>query len=454
MRRGLSRFLNGSLRVPKVKTMIACAQCKTTNTLDSRFCRQCGVELAPDVLVEARAEFDALVAKGTQAFEDGRIDDAMAIAEEAVRTDPTHANAHALKGMAHERGGEIAKALEAYERVCDLNPNSALDRVKLTGLRAALAERATAAPDRRTPLLAGASAAVLLTCFGIAATKFAGGPKTDTAAPIAANTSGLVAKAEGPAADALGSDESPVTNQRIASGTNTTLGPDDVPPVGSTNTASTDGTILNGTGTPTRSGSLPRPRPDAGGGLSGQLPPMEISPALPQGAISNTLPNPNGSPSYPTNKGQKPPSRSIDPTPTPQAQDPAPMSNVPRSTPKKNDGVIDIQVEGGSGGTSAPTTGNGAEALSRVGKAHAQGGDFDRAAKAYERALASGADPAATNQRLGQAYERMGRKADAKAAYGRSADGYRKKIATGKASDRDKNGLDSVNQAMKVLDRG
>ena len=433
----------GACEAPREETMIACAQCKTTNTLDSVFCRRCCAALAADVLVEARAELDALVTKGTAAFEDGRVDDAMAIAEEAVLTDPTHANAHALKGMIHERRGEIAKALEEYERVCDLSPDSTLDRIRLSGLRSALAERATATSDRRTPLLAGVSAAVLLACVGIAAAKMMPAAKSaENSAPTGSN---LVASSALPNRD----DTSSATDRTVPNRPKTTLMDGDVAPVGAADAAgpAMEAPSLGAS----RGTSLPRAQNDRPSRMTGEIDisPMPINP----GPIGPTLPNVNNGTSYPSQPPVARP-RSIDPAPT--AQDAPPVANnpAPRSTTKpKADGQIDIQIEKGSG-NATEAGGNGAEALNRVAKAHAQGGDFDRAARAYERALAAGADPATTNQRLAQAYERMGRKNEAKQAYNRSADGYRKRMASGKGDDRDRNGLESVSQAMKVLDRG
>ncbi len=455
--------------------MVACAGCKTTNTLDSAFCRRCGVELAPDLLAEARRELGALVEKGTAAYEDGRIADAAAIAEEATRTDPAAPDAWALMGMVHERRGEVAKALESYERVVELNPDSPLDRLKLSGLRAAIAERAVARPDRRTPLLAGASAAVLLACVGIAAVKL-----TNRPAPVPASLAG--------AESASAARETETVRERAVATapfrTATTLAPGDVPPVGANNPAPTGtagaGETPDPSGDPSgdaptsggraRSGSLPAPRADRSSDrpsdrsgnrpprLEGSLPPMEISPAPGNTLPGNTLPNPAAPPTKAASRnGAGRPSLDPDPTVQPPPATGGGPATAPRPRPR-GDGQIDIQVTDGAGKTPRPRTGgnggNGAEALTRVGNAHLTGGDNARAASAYENALRAGADPAGVNQRLGQAYERMGRKAEAAQAYSRSAESYRRRIAAGKGDDRAKNGLDSVNQALKVVGRG
>ena len=456
--------------------MVSCAQCKTPNTLDSAFCRKCGVELAPNVLAEAREELGKLVEKGSAAYEDGRIEDAAAIAEEATRTDPVNANAWALAGMVHERRGEVAKALEAYERVVELNPDSPLDRLKLAGLRGAIAERATARPDRRTPLLAGVSAAVLLACVGIVAYKLL------NRAPATAET-GLTASATA-ASDLNSIPPGQVTDGRAVgrvtnSGLLTTLEPGDVPPVGSNNPGTPDATAGSsgegagayGSGSGGRSRGLPPARRDAPPTMEGSLPPMTITP-------NGTLPGASGTPNYPTSPPVKTApttpatSRNLDPDPTPQGGGGSASGGASSDAPKtkssgpQGPGQIEIQVTDGSAGgakgsggrasasNGAGSGGNGAEALTRVGNAHLTGGDAARAAKAYEGALRAGADSGAVNQRLGQAYERLGKKAEAAQAYARAAASYKERIAAGKGDERTKNGLDSVNQALKVLGRG
>ena len=433
--------------------MIACAQCKTTNTLDSLFCRRCGIELPPEALTEARAELARLVGVGTVAFEEGRIDEAMAIAEEASVTDPSSANAFALKGMIHERRGEVAKALECYERVVDLNPDSALDRIKLSGLRAALAERATTAPDRRVPVLAGLSAAILLGCVGIGVAKMVEGSRTT---PIATTT----LSPETTPRDGLLASATPTLPTQAPAASPANLAPDDVRPV--QNTSETSNTI------PTPSnGELPRARNDRGNSsnrpsnMVGSLPPMGISPALPEGSIGRGLPSPDGTRSLPTQpEPRNPVSRNIDPTPgaveTPRNTAP----QIASTRAPKGDGTIMVSMGRGSGNSSDASsggvepTGNGAEALLRVGNAHLQSGEYAKAASAYEKARGAGADSGSVNQKLGQAYERLGKKSEAISAYSRAERSFQERLNGGKSDERAANGLNSVQQAQKVLGRG
>jgi len=95
--------------------------------------------------------------------------------------------------------------------------------------------------------------------------------------------------------------------------------------------------------------------------------------------------------------------------------------------------------------------GNGVQALVRTANAQYEIGNHAQAANTYERALKAGGDPGMVNQRLGQAYDRMGRKGEAIAAYDRSIAALEAAIASGKGdTSRLKNALDSAKQARKA----
>jgi len=105
--------------------------------------------------------------------------------------------------------------------------------------------------------------------------------------------------------------------------------------------------------------------------------------------------------------------------------------------------------------TNSGGDGNAVTALVRTANAQFEVGNFAQAAANYERALRSGADPGTVNQRLGQAYERQGRRADALAAYDRSVQALENAIAGGRGdSDRLRNVLESVKQARRALGGG
>jgi tetratricopeptide (TPR) repeat protein len=98
---------------------------------------------------------------------------------------------------------------------------------------------------------------------------------------------------------------------------------------------------------------------------------------------------------------------------------------------------------------------NGLEALVRTAKGQYQIGNYQAAAATYENALRAGADPAMTNQRLGQCYERLGQTSEAKAAYGRAIAAIQAEI-NGRKGNKDQllAALDTSQQALKNLQGG
>ena len=148
--------------------MYACKQCGTGNPLDSSFCKKCGTALPADELSEARARLAEMLDEGNNLFTEGRTDEAMLIAEAAVNANPSSHLAYSLKGLCHERLGQIAEALECYETAVGLNTDSSLDKVKVAALRNRLAQRVTEAPEpnRRSAAMIGVAAAVLFLVGG------------------------------------------------------------------------------------------------------------------------------------------------------------------------------------------------------------------------------------------------------------------------------------------------
>src|SRR5688572_17391000 len=142
--------------------MVACSQCLVPNSLDSHFCKGCGAALAAEDLSVAQQKVNDLVADGYRIFNEGRTDEARLIAETTLHDEPNSSSALSLRGMCHERAGELALALECFEKVVDLNPDSPLDKIKVTHLRQAITGKSLAeVPNRRGTAFATAAAAVV-----------------------------------------------------------------------------------------------------------------------------------------------------------------------------------------------------------------------------------------------------------------------------------------------------
>jgi tetratricopeptide (TPR) repeat protein len=424
--------------------MISCKHCTTHNSLDSTFCKRCGTAIPADEIQAGKEKLDALIQEGVHAFNEGRTGEATAIADTAVQNDPSSPQALSLRAMCHERAGELAEAVECYERVVALNPDAAIDRLKLNQVRNALATRPlTEGPDRRVAIIGAAAAVVLVLSIGILVAKVnqgAGRP-----APVAMVqepryeeplASGFVA----PTAPEVVAPEAPVVSA-----------PQNLPP----DTVGAIGTRVESppapAAAPARSGAPASGRQPWLPPASGMALPrvedgvgeMTIRPVTPNvsGVIGGTTPSSGGS-------GR------------PAIVDPDPQPAAPPSATREeeNPGIIEINVTSGNRqlpGGSQSVGANGLEALVRVARDQFQLGNYAAAASSYERALKMGGDPATINQRLGQAYERLGRTGDAINAYNRAAAAYEAALNSGRGSrDRNQAGLDSSRQALRVLQGG
>ncbi|MCX8052902.1 MAG: hypothetical protein N3B12_03770 [Armatimonadetes bacterium] len=151
-----------------------CPRCGTTNGKTNRFCRGCGLQLGNPALQQAEQQGRASgevdeVALGQELFEvwqvysRGELDDALARTQKILRAMPESASAHSLLALIYERKAEdklkngepeqanelLKLAVAEYERILELNPNSAADREKLSRLRMRIAgQESTVTPTQ------------------------------------------------------------------------------------------------------------------------------------------------------------------------------------------------------------------------------------------------------------------------------------------------------------------
>lgn len=385
--------------------MLACKHCSTPNSLDSTFCKKCGTAVPADQKREAALQLDKLVDEGLAALNAGRTSEALAIADSAVATDPTHLGALHLKSAVHERRGEIADALESAERIVELNPDSELDRIKRNGLRSSLLNAATpVVPDRRIAFVATAAAMVLVACAAILITR----------KPAADNPSGSQVASNTPLSRAPIVEPSVPVNSNPAQG----VTPPANQPATTSNTVQETPNIGSGRQEPIvpqgngRDGELPDPR---------NFPDTQIQPIHPNG------PQPVDTKDKPT-----PPKN-----PNQIEDGPNPVTLIPEE-PKTDNGQISIEVSGGaakkSGGSEMipESHTNGAAAYARVGTERFGLGDYAGAATNLEKAVQGGGDAVQLNLRLAQAYSRLGRNSEAAQAYERSRAAADQALKSGK----------------------
>jgi tetratricopeptide (TPR) repeat protein len=439
--------------------MIACPNCSTQNTLDSLFCRRCGAGFSEDLLKEEQAKLEASVAKGMDLLHDGEVSEAFVIAEASILTNPAYPLGYALKGMAHEKRGELAQALDCYETVVSLNPDSAIDRIKLNQLRTVIQNRAnqTPEPDRRTAALIAVASVILFAGIGWGLVELSKAGKSETVSTGAGDrfaqngpyNPGLGVNPGVVQPNQTGVDPAGKVPQNGANQTNSQPNPGDVPPVRNGQQDRGNG---QRTGFP---GNIPRPT------MTGELPPAPVDFSGPiQGDVNTN----QGNGSQAANQGNS--GRNTNPVNPPvvdprrdggRDEDPEPDIN---QKSRKDPGRIEIVPSAGQntgpaipGGGAVVTDrdpvpsnndGRGQENYRRIGDQQYQSGNLENAAKSYEQALAGGGDRASISMRLGDVYKRLRRTADAANAYRNAIEAY---------EDRLKRGVGDAEQTKQTLTR-
>ncbi len=416
--------------------MVSCKHCSTPNSLDSTFCKRCGTALPAEDVQVAQEKLTALIAEGNTAFNEGKTDEAMAIAESAIASNPTSVPALSLKSLCHERRGELAEALECADLIVDLNPDSELDKIKRNQLRTKLSvsvQLASQPPDRRSAFIGAIATVVLVVCVGIGAAKFI--------------NRGSVAKNDGVAALAPAIPPVNQTQQIVPnsnSNPNTQLqpsAPPRQPTVEEPGINDPDQTrSLNRPGT----GILPR---QGDPGITGEIRTQEDPLTLKPGTTTTTNP-PIVTPT--STSGSKPGQGDSgqDPPPTPENSKPQPQNTDP--------GQIEIKVSNGSHssgfGSTAALGSGGVSALIKVGVTRYQLGSYGAAASSFDQALRAGGDQVTVNQWLGRCYGSMGRKSEEIDAYKRCVSACQSAISNGGGNkDRIKAIMDTCQQELKVL---
>jgi len=437
--------------------MVSCKQCNTLNSLDSTFCKRCGTTLELTDIAEAAEKLTAMIADGNKLFADGRTEEAMMVAETAVANNPSSAAAISLKGMCHERKGQIAEALECFEKVVELNPDSTLDKIKVNDLRNTLVAHKIEAPkpDRKVAMVAAVAAMVLVVAGGAIVAKAATKPNsTDNSKLVAANnqadpgthTFGDVMGNQQQVQPGAGQGQPNSGQVQPANGNNGNGGNN-----GNQNDRNDTGDTGNDPG---RSHSnITLPHIPAGN----RLPGTDETSNAGFGPITFTKDQVDGMTggghaTTNTQQGKQP----VDPDPGTLNQ-----GDKQKVEPPKDDnppGIVEINVSKPQGNPNrggsdqgAPTA-NGREALVQAARSQMMAGNYQAAANTYERALRAGAETSSTYQRLGQCYERIGRTSDAITAYQRAASALEAAINAGGGDKAAlQNRLDSCRQAIKVL---
>lgn len=367
---------------------IECEACRTSNTLDSRFCRQCGLPLPEAAVDAAHTEILALVGDGRRLLADGRVAEALMIAESALEFDYDMVEGLALYGDCRERQERFSEAAESYERILELRPDSPLDRIRLGHLRklAQQQEIQVAEPRQKRQLLyLSGAVAVVLVSVGFALTlSNSSRPDPSRGDIVASNTDpGLSAfDIVPPVPEAAGPDA------RKAQADDGEKHDGDVP-------MANFNRVENAVESPFSGGSRVLPRLD--------IKPLSVDPsrlASQTGTTSQSNSNPAGAAASQDNSVASGDSGGDAGNPPKKEEDPGVVEISPSKT------AVASQ--------SSPIA---VENLIRVARDLYIQSKYDRAADAYVKALKLGASKGSTNQRLAQCYEKLNKNDDAVAAY-------------------------------------
>lgn len=449
--------------------MVECRNCQRNNSVDSTFCRGCGHPLDEADVMAACEQIERAVAGGYTQYNDGNVDSAIGIALKCLEWDRNSSSAASLLAMCYERKGQVADALKSYERVLELNPNSALDKIKVEQLRSRLGERKKLAIDFSgdKPKLIAAACALGFLILGLGYSFTNRGPKAD--ARVAENMPAVTSEPAPtlkPVTDSGAGQpqQQPVTQTpaqaNVPPTTNTVM-----PVQGLANTQPTD----NPTDTATKSETVLQPEKTLKKKPESVYDPGEPDnregddpvPSNPQPKRPEVVAIRDPEPVHPT-IAVRPPHVQQDRTPK-SDPDPTPVGSGPSTTtqpqPAKDPAVMEIT---NVSPRKKPTTPNGSEpvisaknkvvVLMQAGAESYQAGNYARAAKSFEGVIGSGGETAKVRYRLAQSYERLGKRTDAAKSYRRAADLYSAQMKNSANKERLKNLVEVCQSSAKLME--
>lgn len=387
-------------RTRKVTQMSVCKACNTQNSQESRFCKMCGFELKPAPTIQIKpAEIDSVLTDGYRLLAAGLVEEAEFIANSILELHPESTSALALRAAVYEKQDRLEDAIEYYERVVALNPESTLDRIKLIQLQ----KRADSIPEpeeieakgrNRVAIASAVAAVIVVTGLGVAIA-IATAPKKDKET-LAATT------------EVSGFETAPKPDATQPPLPDTTLPPNLVPP-------------YEGTGQISAPDFNPNPSAARNAGSTGNLLAGPAPGTSPVWDLNRASVTPDPAANFGSPGGALPPPN--DGWQTQPSNPPANNNGVPTGPdpnflpPPKPKGKIEITMRGSDASSGGADREGESANIYRVAMEKMRAGDYRGAIRDFQVALNGSSNPAQIHQFLGQCYKALGESGNAKRHY-------------------------------------
>lgn len=345
--------------------------------------------------MDTKAHAERLVCEAVALYEQGRLEEALLACEGALALDETYAPALSLKGLIHERRGQVAEAIAAYERVQAVNPLSVAERARLDALRRQA--RAVVRPAPARPLWVE-TLPVVLAFLGVGLVLLIG--------------FALILRWSAP----------PAPSQPVAP-TAESIPPPASPPPSATVSAPPAET--------------PSPNPP-----QAVVPPVMIDPSrLALAPAQSNLPR-GEIPTLPAPETETKPAPKTE-TPKPNAERPSDSEVMPDVKVEETQrGVYEIRVERAPSQSPSrgATTSRATDALTQAQDLQ-RAGNYREAIQAYLQALPTAPNPAEVHQQIAICYLRLGDKANARTHFLQAIAGYERQIQAGRDVETARQGI-------------
>ena len=347
---------------------------------------------------DTKAHTERLMREAVALFEQGRLEEALLACEGALALDENYAPALSLKGLIHERRGQVAEAIAAYERVQAVNPLSVAERARLEALRRQARAAVRPAPVRplwveTLPVALAFLGEGLVLLIGFALVlRWSAPPAPAPSQPVASSAETLAPVAPPPSTIPTPPAETPPPNPPQAI----------VPPV---------------TVDPSRLALAP------------------AEPALPRGEIP-TLPAPESKPApkqeTPKTEGDRP-------------RDAEVMPDVKVEETQR--GVYEIRVERVPPQSPNRNAPRASDALTQAQNLQ-RAGNYREAIQAYLQALPTAPNPAEVHQQIATCYLRLGDKANARTHFLQAIAEYERQIQAGREVEAARQGITACQNGL------